>query len=585
MKYWLRLGLLVAFYGLLFAVLTWPLAAHFTSSFLVVPGHDTYVFPWNTWHFRMAVHTGQPVFHTDWLFYPLGSWLILHTYTPIIGLISLLVNNDLLALNIGLLLSYSLSAAGAYLLARRWVHSPLLCLLAGFVFAYSPYKLQRLPEHYNLVLTATVPFYVLAFLNAFRFEEKKFLPAIRSWKAVAGCVALGVVTLLSDYYVLFGLLYFSLAYAAWFWLGLGRIRWREWRTWAWLGGILAVSHVVIRLLRRSGLEDNGGFWWGGDVVAFIMPPPTSRFVYWDWAARLYHNPQVFNTPGSLENTLFMGYALPLLALGLWALRKAHRRPTSAVAQAPEGRPLAWVLLFFVMLTLPALRVHGHDRLQLPTALLHFVPFFNNVRCPTRWIMMVGLLLPILTFSALEAAWQARLPAASRTALSLLLAALVLFEYWPKPYERTSREAVPRVFHEVAKLPGKTMIPVPLGLSSGHREVGKFEREYLFYQTVHEKKVPVGYTARVPPEVFAGLQNDPVLGAVLFRQTKPDTVAPAPPTAPQVQAFLRQYDPAAFVITPAFREQPAHLFLRELLRPYGYREQLVDGYVLLTPPAR
>jgi hypothetical protein len=244
-----------------------------------------------------------------------------------------------------------------------------------------------------------------------------------------------------------------------------------------------------------------------------------------------------------------------------------------------------VLVFFVLLTLPAMRVYGHDRLHPPTALLHFIPFINNIRCPTRWIMMVGLFLPILTFSALEAAWAQRLHATSRTLLGLLLAGLVLFEYWPKSYERTSAAAVPRVFHEVAKLPGKTMIPVPIGVSSGYRQVGHMLSEHLFYQTVHHKKVPVGFMARVPPEVFDALQNDPVLGALLLRQTKPDTIQPAPPAAPQVQAFLRQFDPAAFVINPDFRDQPAHLFLRQLLQPYGYREQLVDGYVLLTPPGK
>jgi hypothetical protein len=585
MKNWLRLALLTAAYGLPFIVFTWPLAAHFTSEFLVVPGHDSFVFPWNAWHFRTAVQTGQPVFHTNWLFYPGGAWLFLHTYTPIIGLVSLLVHNDPLALNLVLLLNYALSGAGAYLLARRWLQSPVLALLAGFVFAYSPYKLQRLPEHYNLVLTATVPFYVLAFLSAFAFQERKFLPRVRSRGAVAGCAALGFITLLSDYYVLFGLLFFSLAYAAWYWLGLGRIRWGAWRTWAWLGGVLVVSHVLIRLLRRWGVEDNGGFWWGGDLVSFLMPPPTSRFVYWDWAARLYHNPKVFTMPGSLENTLFVGYALPLLALGLWLLRRAHRRPLSAVAQDAQGRPLAWVLIFFVLLTVPALRIYGHDRLHLPTALLHFIPFVNNIRCPTRWVMMVGLLLPVLTFSALEAAWTPRLPAAACTALGLLLAGLVLFEYWPKPYERTSQAAVPRVFHAVAGLPGTTLIPVPLGLSSGNRLLGQMPATSLFYQTVHQKKMPIGYLSRVSPEQFAAFQNDPVLGGVLRRQIQPDTMPPAPPTAPQVQAFLRRYDPAAFVVYPDFREQPAHLFLRQLLLPRGYREQLVDGYVLLTPPGQ
>jgi hypothetical protein len=174
MKNGLRLLLLTAFYGLLFIVFTWPLAAHFSSASLVVPGHDSFTYPRNAWHFRTAVQTGQPVFHTDWLFYPLGARLILHTYTPILGLLSLLTNNDLLALNVGLLLSYALSGAGAY-------------LLAGFVFAYSPYKLQRLPGHYNLVLTATVPFYVLAFLNAFEFWEQTFWPCVRSRWAGARC--------------------------------------------------------------------------------------------------------------------------------------------------------------------------------------------------------------------------------------------------------------------------------------------------------------------------------------------------------------------------------------------------------------
>ncbi|HEX8328669.1 MAG TPA: hypothetical protein VF629_14095 [Hymenobacter sp.] len=584
MKHWLRLSLLVVLYGLLFVLFTWPLAVQCTSSFLAVPGHDSYVFPWNTWHFHTAVRTGQPVFSTDWLFYPTGSWLVLHTYTPIIGLLSLLVGSDLLALNIGLLLSYALSGAGAYLLARRWVQSPLLCLLAGFIFAFAPYKLQRLPEHYNLVLTATVPFYVLAFLNAFRFQERKLLPAIRSWRAVVGCAVLGVVTLFSDYYALFGLLYFSLAYAGWYWFALGRIRWREGRTWALLGGILLASHVVIWLLRRRGAEDNGGFWWGGDVVSFILPPPTSRFMHWEWAARLYHDPKVFTMPGSLENTLFVGYALPLLGLGLWAWHKARRGPTSAVAHDEDGRPLAWVLLFFVMLTLPATRIYGHDLLHLPTALLHFIPFLNNIRCPTRFIMLVGLLLPIVTFGALEAAWTNRLRPVAQTGLSLALAALVLLEYWPKPYERDSLAAVPRVYREVATLPGKTLIPVPMGLSSGNRQVGQLMTQELFYQTVHHKKMPVGYLSRVSPEQFALFDREPVLHALLLRQTKPDTVPPAPPTAVQVQGFLRRYDPA-FVVNPSFRDQPAHLFLRRLLQPYGYREQLVDGYVLLTPPVR
>ncbi|WP_092670958.1 hypothetical protein [Hymenobacter arizonensis] len=117
-----------------------------------------------------------------------------------------------------------------YWLARRWIQSPWLCLLAGFVFAYSPFKLQRLTQHFNLQFTATIPVYILVFMRAFEFPEGQFLPRVRSWYAVAGCFVLGLFTVLNDYYVLFGMLYFSLAYASWYWLRLGQMRWRAGRT-------------------------------------------------------------------------------------------------------------------------------------------------------------------------------------------------------------------------------------------------------------------------------------------------------------------------------------------------------------------
>ena len=585
MRPWLRATLLLLFFGLWFFVFSWPLGTHFASAMLAEPGSDAGLFAWNVWHFDQAVAAGRNPFFTTWMFFPQGTSLLLHTYTPVLGLLGLVMGNPLLAVNLGLLLSAAASGTGAYLLARHWVHSPLLALLAGFVFAYSPYKLQRLSQHVNLELTATVPFYVLAFLRAFEFTEGRWLPRVRHWGAVAACAGLGVLTLLSDYYVLFGLLYFSLAYAAWFGLRLGRIRWRAGRTWAWLVGLLAVSHVLVRLLRMSGLPEKS-IWWGGDLVSFLLPPASSRWVYWDWAARLLHNPKVFNSPGSIENTVFIGYALPLLALGLGLLRWWHRRPASARFADPGGRPLAWVLVIFLLFTIPSVRVLGHERLNLPTAVLHFVPFLNNLRCPTRWIMMVGLLLPIISFSALEAAWAGRLKPATQTLLSLLLFAVVLVEFWPRPFPLQSISAVPRAYRQVAQLRGTSLITIPLGIVDGSRQVGEFKAAQLFYQMQHHKKLPTGYISRVSPKQFASLDTEPVLHDLLLAQTRPDSVVTGPGCTPgQMQDFLRRFQPAAFIVEPTYRNQPAHQRLRQLLLPLGYREQPVDSLVLFTPPGR
>ncbi|WP_375434655.1 hypothetical protein [uncultured Hymenobacter sp.] len=581
MKNWLRLMLVTGFYALLFVLFTWPLAAHFTTAFPTVPGRDSLLYAWNFWYFREAVVSGHNPFYTDWLLYPWGASLIMHAYMPLLGVLNLALDNAPLTINIGLLLSYALSGTGAYVLCRRWVRNPVLCLLAGVIFAYSPYKLIRLPEHYNLVLTATVPFYVMAFLDAFAFRPRKLLPQVRSRRAVGWCFVLGLITLLCDYYVTFGLLYFSLAYALWYWLQLGELNRRRWQSWLGVASVLLISHIFLKLLRIVQVPDNDGPWWGGDVVSYFMPPPTSRFLDFEWAQDLYLNPDVFNMPGSLEMILFVGYSV--LALGLVVALWPHR-PASVRHLDPTGRPLAWVLLFFVMLTLPTLRLNGQETLHLPTSALHFVPFLNNIRCPTRWVMMVGLFLPLVVFSGLEALWQSRLRPTQQTMLSLALLALMLFEYWPKPMHLTTTD-VPIVYDEVAKLPGTTLFPIPFGIIDGYRKIGEVQTEQFFYQTRHRKKLPIGYFSRIKPEIFTAFQQDTVLKRLLTLQTDPNTILPTQPTPSQTATFLRTYQPAAFVVDPTYRDTPVHLYLRQLLQPYGYREQVIGDYVLLAPPAK
>ncbi|WP_125419452.1 hypothetical protein [Hymenobacter rigui] len=562
-------------YVAVFVLFTWPLSQHPATGFPVVPGHDSYQFYWNVWHFRHALEAGTSPWYTTWLFYPEGSWLIMHAYIPIVGMLAVVVRNEMLAINLALLLSYSLSGLGAYLLARRWVRLPLLCVLAGFIFAFSPYKMQRLPEHYNLVLTATVPFYVLYFLRAFRFRVGSFLPEVVSWKAVATCVGLGLITLLSDYYVLFGLLYFSAFYAAWFGLRIGQINWRSRRVWLGLVVLFTVSHISIRLLRLAGVPENG-LWWAGDLVAYLLPPPTSRWLDFDWSHRLY-NSSLFNAPGSLEITLFVGYLLPLLVLLSWRYRIA-----SALRQDAAGRPLMWVLLLFSMLTVPTLRLYGHERLNLPTAFIHFVPFINNIRCPTRWVLYISLLLPLVCFSSLEAGWFGRWPRGLQYAAGLVLAVGLGVEFWPKPYVRATAADVPAVYRYVANLPGESLISVPFGVQDGNRQIGLADPEQFLYQRWHQKKLLGGYLSRVKPERFAAVEDTPFLRALTHYQAHSGSEPNPPLSQAQVTAFLQRYRPAAFVLPPAFRQQAVHRFLRQALQPHGYQEKSIEGYVLLIP---
>ncbi|GAC1375818.1 MAG: hypothetical protein NVSMB30_20490 [Hymenobacter sp.] len=310
-----------------------------------------------------------------------------------------------------------------------------------------------------------------------------------------------------------------------------------------------------------------------------MPPSGNRWLATAATEALWRSPR-FNTPGSVENVIFLGYALPLLALVL-ALRRRRAEDPALGGGAAETRPL-WALVgLFFLLTLPAIKLLGHTLLRPPTGLVHFVPFLNNIRCPTRYVLLLTLLLPLATFIRLEQ-WWAAWPAGWRGSLAALLGLLIGLEFQPRPYPLVRVADVPAVYRAAAALPGPVLYPLPAGLLDGYRQVGRMNPDELFYQTRHHKALPGGYISRLPAATFAAFATaDPVQHALL-RAQQPDSGRTAPPTAAQARAFLRRYRPAAFIVHPEFRNSPVHQLLRRVLQPTGYTEQVVGGYVLVQP---
>ena len=574
---WLAVG--VVAYALLFVFYSWPLAQEFRTAFVGEAQGDANQYVWNAYNFQRQVAAGANPFHTSLLLYPTGAGLWLHTYTPILGLLNVLLRQEILAVNVGLLLSFVLAGVGAARLAGRWLRHPGLCLLVGYVFAFSPYKLAHWPAHYHLLLSATVPFYVFAFLEAFEFMPGRLVPRVRRWSAAAWCSVLLLITLFSDYYTLAGLMYFSGGYAAWFWLRLGSINWRRPRPWLVLLAVAVGGHLASRLLDLAGVPDNAGFWWGGDLAGYLVPPVGNRWLASAATNALWYGSE-FNSPGSVENVMFLGYVLPLMALLLLLMRS--QAATQALPVTPaEARPLWALALLFFLLTLPVIKLFGHNILRSPTGLVHFVPFLNNIRCPTRHVLLLSLLLPLATFIGLEQWWQAR-PTGWRWPLVALLGLLLGLEFQPRPFPLVRVADVPAAYTVAAALPGSALYPIPVGLLDGYRQLGIGNPAELFYQTRHHKAVPGGYISRISAATFAAFEHDDPVQQALLRAQQPDSAQLPLPTVAQTRTFLRRYRPAAFVIHPEFRNAPVHQLLRRLLQPIGYTEQVVGTYVLLLP---
>lgn len=581
---WRWLLLAAVGYGALFVFYSWPLAREFRTAFVGEAQGDANQYIWNAYNFQRQVAAGANPFRTPLLLHPAGTGLWLHTYTPVLGLLNVVLRQEILAVNLGLLLSFVLAGVGTARLASRWLRHPGLCLVVGYAFAFSPYKLAHWPAHYHLLLSATVPFYLLAFLDAFAFSPGQLLPRVRHWPAAAGAAGLLLITLFSDYYTLAGLVYFSGGYAAWHWLRLGSVAWRTPRPWLVLLAVAGGGHLASRLLDLAGVPDNAGFWWGGDLAGYLLPPLGNRWLASAATDALWRG-AAFNSPGSVENVMFLGYVLPLLALGLWLARRLARGRALALAGAAtpaEARPLWALALLFFLLTLPTIKLLGHSILRSPTGLVHFVPFLNNIRCPTRHVLLLTLLLPLATLLGLEQWWQARSTKWRWPAVGLL-ALLLGLEFQPRPFPLVRLADVPAAYAVAAALPGAVLYPIPVGLLDGYRQVGISRPAELFYQTRHHKAVPGGYISRVPAATFAAFEHEDPVQYALLRAQQPDSAQPARPTRAQVRAFLRRYQPAAFVVHPEFRNASVHQLLRHLLRPLGYTEAVVAGYVVVRPP--
>ncbi|QKG58341.1 hypothetical protein GKZ68_17930 [Hymenobacter sp. BRD128] len=570
-------GLLLAglAYAALYGWFSWPLGREWSTAFVGNPHSDANQYIWNVWNFQRQAAAGHNPFYTPLLLYPQGTSLWLHTYTPVLGVLNLALHQEFWAVNLGLLLSFVLSGVGAARLAGRWVRQPLLCGLVGFAFAFSPFKLAHWPEHYHVLLTATVPFYIMAFLDGLTFEPGRWVPRVRSRQQVAWAIFLLLITLLSDYYTLAGLLWFSAGYAAWWAWRLGAISWRRWQPWAALVAIFVLGHFISRGLALVGLDDKAGVWWGGDLAGYVVPPNGSRWLATPATRALWQSPR-FHNPASTENVSFLGYLLPLLALGLAVA--AWRRPAAAPRPPAETRPFWFLLALFVLLTMPELRWQGKDLLRMPTSIVHFVPFINNIRCPVRYVMLASLLLPLAASIGLDG-WLRRWPAAGRWVVAGALLLGVLVEFQPTAYPLIRAADVPTAYRVVAASASPVVFPIPLGLLDGYRQVGHMDAQELFYQTVHGKALRGGYLSRVPAATFAAFAHEPVLRTLLLAQEHPDSLALRPaPTPAEVRAFRQRYPAAIFVVYPAQKGQPAHQLLQRWLLPAGYVEQVVPDYV-------
>jgi hypothetical protein len=551
----LTYSIVLLLYTLLCIIFTWPLLPHMHEGFISPDSMgDSSSYIWDVYIFKNNLANNTPLFYTDKVLSPIGGNLWMHGYMPGMCTFSLLFKNNFVGMNTYILLHFIFSAFGAYLLSMHLHKNKLVSFIIGIAFAFSAYKMLRLTEHYTLVLTATIPFYILSFLKAFDFSKKTFLPIIISKKHFYLCIGIGFLTILNDYYATFYLLYFSFAWFSFykiypFWSTLNRTK-----------KIIAVlvvfigMHLIIEPLVVHNFDDKGGIWWGGNMLAFLIPNDNS------W---LYNNELLepltsiaFKGRHNLETQLFLGYGVVVLAIMIAYHYFKKKLPTASL-------PWLFTTIIFFLLATPVLYIGYYKIIYNPTAIIHFIPFFNNIRCNTRTVMMIELTIPIIAGYV----WM-QIIAKKKTVLythifPIIFLSFLIIEFKPQPYNLILKSDIPSIYTNVKNSNNKKILVMPTGVNDGLHHFGNFNNLEHFYQTYHNKSITGGYLSRVSDDVFNSYTNDSIMNTLIRLSTDPNNVFEIP-TNEHIQTFYNTFQIDMYLIKPEYINSNAEKFIQLLV---------------------
>jgi len=513
------------FFSLLSLVATYPLVGHL---FDAIPGLPWDNFNWlfDVWWFKEAIFVRgtSPLFHPD-IFYPTGYafgtsdavWA-----NKLLALPILLWGGDVLAYNLIVLGSFVLSGLGAYLLVYLLTRRKGPALLAGAIFAMSPFRTAAVAAGW----LPTFPTQWLAFsLVALELTLRRR----RLRHGLLAGIFLALHALTSWYYTFLAAIFVplylllrcrraprKLLQAVWRPLALG----------AAVTGVLVAPAFWITLRAGSGAHLAWSLFdvelWAASLDDFFVP--SIYHTLWGNATLLWHGP-VPAYPWYTPGMLYLGW-IPL-TLALWALWH-HRRHRvlwggwalagAVLALGPtlhwagervylQGPPQIQYYLYRVLFTLSRFAPHPLEAPQrlfyavprgffipLPALLAHmFVPFMASIRWWVRFGLVAVLGVVVLAALGVDDLWR-RYPRLMRRSnimtVALLLGIIVEFAAFPLTFG-LSRVAPQPVDRWLAAQPGPgAVIQFPLIKSKN----GPALYSYVF----HRKPLAYGFGSFYPP---------------------------------------------------------------------------------------
>jgi len=336
------------------------------------------------------------------------------------------------------LLSFPLSAAAAYLLARHLALPPLGALLAALLFAFSPFHVAHAAYHPHIAQTQWLPLYLLALWRC--MDEADVF-------AVAFLAAAAVAVALSNFYggliaavitpIAIGVYWFARARFAsgaprrlGITVGTLACLGTAGFAFVWWAAPAVVADRAALAFSRDDLFRYSAKWWG------YLVPPVGHPILGGLARRIWTGSNV--NEGLLEQQVSLGWsviALGLVAIQGWLVRD---RRSTAVTAVPILAAVAAVAL--VCSLSPERSILGVTVLR-PSALLYaVVPMFRSY---ARFGVIVQLMAALLAGVGVSRLLAIKTSAARAICGGLAMLAIVEYALWPPAL---SRDVLPTAAH-------------------------------------------------------------------------------------------------------------------------------------------
>ncbi len=155
------------------------------------------------------------------------------------------------------------------------------------------------------------------------------------------------------------------------------------------------------------------------------------------------------------------------------------------------------------------------KIPLPYVILMHIPVFSIARAPSRWDVLVMLSLAILAGYGLNYIFckvrnRSLLKSNKENIIFIIISCLILFEFLAVPFPMSSAE-VPSFYKQLAlETDDYAILEVP----------GFAAANYMYFQTIHGKKLVNGYVSRTPDYVLEFASHAPLISNIISRSDTP-----------------------------------------------------------------